>query len=83
MSQQEKILYQVLVGTQDSNISFSKLCQLMTNLGFEMRQRSSHHIFFKEGIEEILNLQPLGSKAKSYQVKQVRNVIQKNKLGEK
>jgi len=30
---------------------------------------------------EILNLQPLGSKAKAYQVKQVRNVILKYKLG--
>ena len=41
----------------------------------------SHHIFIKDGIDEILNLQPKGSKSKSYQVKQVRNVILKYKLG--
>jgi hypothetical protein len=32
-------------------------------------------------VEESLNLQPKGSKAKAYQVNQVRNVILKNKLG--
>jgi len=32
-------------------------------------------------IVEILNLQPKGAKAKPYQVKQVRNVIIKYKLG--
>ena len=44
-------------------------------LGFEERIRGSHHIFTRDGVEEILNLQPKGAKAKSYQVKQVRNVI--------
>ena len=31
----------------------------------------------EEGVEEILNVQPLGNKAKAYQVKQVRNLILK------
>ena len=48
-----------------------------------MRIRGSHHIFTKDDVEEILNLQPKGSKAKPYQVKQVRNMILKYKLGEK
>ena len=50
-------------------------------LGFGERVRGSHHIFWKEGVEEILNLQPKGGKAKPYQVKQVRHVILKYKLG--
>lgn len=58
-----------------------KLCQLLCRLGFEERVRGSHHIFTKEGVEEILNLQPKGAKAKPYQAKQVRNVILKYKLG--
>jgi hypothetical protein len=37
--------------------------------------------FSKEGVEEILNLQPNGSQAKAYQVKQVRAVILKYQLG--
>ncbi len=40
-------------------------------------------IFWKDGVEEILNLQPKGNKAKPYQVKQVRHVILKYRLGEK
>jgi hypothetical protein len=34
-----------------------------------------HHIFTREGVIEILNIQPRGSKAKPYQVKQVRELI--------
>lgn len=45
-----------------------------------MRIKGSHHIFWKAGVDEILNLQPVGSKAKPYQVKQVRNVIIKYRL---
>lgn len=33
-------------------------------------------------VEEILNLQPKGAKAKPYQVKQVRSIILKYRLGE-
>jgi hypothetical protein len=50
--------------------------------GFEERIRGSHHIFSRAGIEEIMNLQPQNRKAKPYQVKQVRNLILKYKLGE-
>lgn len=53
----------------------------MHYLGFEERIRGSHHIFTKEDVEEILNLQSKGAKAKPYQVKQVRNVVLKYKLG--
>ena len=45
-----------------------------------MRTKGSHHIFTKEGIPEILNLQPKGSAAKPYQVRQVRGVILKYRL---
>jgi hypothetical protein len=50
-------------------------------MGFEKRIRGSHHIFTKEGVEEILNIQPIGNKAKAYQVKQIREVILKYRLG--
>jgi predicted RNA binding protein YcfA (HicA-like mRNA interferase family) len=57
------------------------LRRLLLRLGFEERVKGSHHIFWKEGIEEIVNLQPKGSLAKPYQVKQVRGVILKHRLG--
>ena len=37
-------------------------------------------ILTKDGIEEIINIQPKNGKAKSYQVKQVREIIIKYKL---
>ncbi len=49
--------------------------------GFSERVKGSHHIFTKKTVEEIINIQPIGSKAKAYQVKQVRNLILKYKLG--
>lgn len=82
MSQQEKLLARILSGTSDTNIPFDQLCELLYNLGFDERIRGSHHIFTKDGIEEILNIQSKQGKAKPYQVKQVRDVILKYNLGE-
>jgi predicted RNA binding protein YcfA (HicA-like mRNA interferase family) len=53
---------------------------VVKKFGFDERIRGSHHIFTKDDVEEILNLQPKGSKSKPYQVKQVRNLILKYKL---
>lgn len=69
------------MGTSDANVPFEPLCQLLCNLGFEERIRGNHHIFSKEKVEEILNLQPKQGKAKAYHVKQVRNLILKYQLG--
>ena len=81
MTKHEKTLTRILRGTSDANISFDELCGLLRQMSFDERVRGSHHIFSRDGIEEILNLQPKGSNAKAYQVKQVRNVILKYKLG--
>ena len=75
MSKHSKLLEKILSGTADANIPFDALCHLLQRLAFQMRVRGSHHIFFCPGIEEILNLQPRGASAKSYQVKQVRQVV--------
>ncbi|HHN65027.1 MAG TPA: type II toxin-antitoxin system HicA family toxin [Nitrospirae bacterium] len=83
MGKYEKLILQILSGTSDANIKFEDLCNLLKKLGFEMRVRGSHHIFRKEGIVEKINLQQDGNKAKPYQVKQVRNIIVKYKLGGK
>ena len=81
MVKYEKLILQILRGTSDANIAFSDLINLLQHLGFEMRIKGSHHIFRKEGIEEKPNLQKEGNKAKPYQVKQVRNIILKYRLG--
>ena len=81
MARLDKLLERVLRGTSDANIPFEGLRYLLVQLGFEKRVRGSHHIFTKSGVEEILNLQPKGSHAKPYQVKQIRQVILRYKLG--
>jgi len=83
MSKYEKLLIQILRGTSDANIPFDSLCGLLRHNGFDERIKGSHHIFTKTDVEEIINLQPKGNKCKPYQVKQVRNVIIRYKLGEK
>jgi len=78
----DSVLTRVLHGTADSNIRFNDLRTLLARLGFDERVKGSHHIFSRAGVDEILNLQPRGSLAKSYQVKQVRSVILRYRLGE-
>jgi hypothetical protein len=80
MVTREKILAKILRGTSDANVAFSGLCRLLKGLGFEEHIRGDHHIFTKEGVDEILNLQPKGSKSKAYQVKQVRDIILKYRI---
>ena len=80
MSQYNKILSKILSGFSDKDISFLELCNALKYLGFGERIKGSHHIFYKEEIKEILNLQPKESKAKPYHVKQVRNIILKYKI---
>ena len=81
MTRSDKLLERVLRGTSDANIPFEGVLHLLKELGFEERIRGSHHIFAKTGVEEILNLQPRGAHAKPYQIKQVRQVILRYKLG--
>jgi hypothetical protein len=71
----------VLGGRSDANVAFGELRQLLLRLGFAERIRGDHHIYSREGVEEILNLQPRGGMAKPYQVKQVRSVILRYGMG--
>jgi hypothetical protein len=77
----DKILDKVLSGINDRNIRFQDLRTLLIRYGFTERIRGDHHIFTKEHIFEIINLQPLkGGKTKPYQVKQIRNLFIKYKF---
>ena len=81
MSQYEKLLLSVLSGTRDKNMLFTDLQTGLDRLGFQCRIKGDHFIYTKDDVEEIINLQPAGNKAKPYQVKQVRNIILKYQLG--
>ena len=83
MGKHEKLINRILSGRQDASVSFSEVVSLLQAFDFTLRMKGSHHVFYREGIEEILNLQPDGSKVKPYQVKQIRNLMVKYRLEEK
>jgi len=76
----DELLSRILRGASDANIPFNQLRNLLKRLGFMERVRGDHHIFTKHGVEEIINLQPQGNKAKPYQVKQVRGLVVKYRI---
>lgn len=80
MGKYEKLLAKILKGISDKNINFKELRNLLIKLGFEERIKGSHHIFIKQEVKEILNIQSKAGKAKAYQVKQVRSIIVQNQL---
>lgn len=81
LDKHERLIQQIVGGRADANIAFNDLCNLLIRCGFEMRVKGSHNIFRKAGIEEKINLQKDDNKAKPYQVKQVRHLILKYKIG--
>ena len=84
MGKQKKVIEKILRGTSDANIAFDDIQGVLIYLGFEERIRGGHHIYRKKGVEEKVNIQRAGNKAKPYQIKQVREVILKYHLsGEK
>lgn len=81
MSQQEKALRAIMHGANDRGIAFADLRGVLERLGFQCRVKGDHYIYTKDGVEEIVNIQPLGNMAKPYQVKQTRQIILKYRLG--
>jgi len=75
VGQHEELRLRILQGKSDANVDFDDLRHLLQWLGFEERTRGSHHIFRRPGVRELINLQREGSKAKAYQVRQVRRVL--------
>ena len=71
MDRHERLRQTVLGGRSGANIRFADLQALLFHLGFSERVRG-HHLFNKEGIVEIINIQSHGGQAKPYQVRQVR-----------
>ena len=80
MGKHEKIIDKILRGKSDANIAFDDIRGLLNYLGFDERVRGSHHLYRKDGIEEKINMQRSGSKAKPYQVRQIRDILLKYHL---
>jgi predicted RNA binding protein YcfA (HicA-like mRNA interferase family) len=73
----DKTLERILAGASDASVRFEDVCSLLARLGFQLRVRGSHHLFARDGVEELINLQRDGKNAKPYQVRQVRALITK------
>lgn len=58
MGKHSKLMAKILAGSADGNVEFSALCQLLVRLGFEERVKGGHRIFTRDGVDEIINLQP-------------------------
>lgn len=81
MSKAEKLAAKILNGRSDRNFAFDDLCYILERAGFAARPgKGSHRIYYKDGVVEIINVQPRNGKAKPYQVKQVRELILKYKI---
>ena len=80
MSRTEKLFDKLMAVRSDANFSFDDRCTLLTKLGYTMRKTKGSHIIFQRG-SSFINLQPAaGGKAKAYQVRQVRQELQKLNL---
>jgi predicted RNA binding protein YcfA (HicA-like mRNA interferase family) len=76
VSKAEKLAAKILTGKSDKNFASDDLCFVLECAGFQSRSgKGSHRIYHKEGVVEIVNIQPRDGKAKPYQVKQVRELL--------
>ena len=82
MSKHNKTKEYILSGAGFANVRYDDLCSLLVNLGFKSKTKASSHVIFtKEGVPEIINLQRgRDGKAKPYQVRQVAGMIRTYKL---
>jgi predicted RNA binding protein YcfA (HicA-like mRNA interferase family) len=74
-----KLLEKIISGSK--NIRFAEATALAEAFGFKLdRINGSHHIFVHPGIPELINLQNVKGKVKSYQLKQLLNIIEQHNL---
>ena len=75
MSRFDKLILKLLRGASDASFAFDDLRYILEKLGFAERIRGSHHIYDRDDVEELVNIQRHGKDAKAYQVREVRNLI--------
>ena len=80
VSKRGKFFEKLMSGQSDTSIAFGQLCELLRWLGFDEHVRGDHHIFSMSGVQERINLQPSGRAAKGYQVRQVRDMLIRQRM---
>ena len=77
----KKVYDAVKSGKSDNNIRYSDFQNLIVDLGFEYQRQDGSHRTYRHMVHRVnMNIQPDGNKAKAYQVKQLRNLINKYSL---
>lgn len=74
-------LYKKIIIEGNTSVSFSDICYFIEKLGFSGRCKGDHFIYTLDGVSDIINIQPDGNEAKRYQVKQIKKIVEKYKLG--
>ena len=81
MSKADRIFEKLMGGQGDASFSYDELCTLLARLGYTASTTKGSHIIFQRAGGSFLNLQPgHGGKAKSYQVRQVRDELKSRNL---
>jgi predicted RNA binding protein YcfA (HicA-like mRNA interferase family) len=63
------------------NVAFSDMVSLMQGFGFSLTRTSgSHHIFARDDVPELVNIQNVGGQAKPYQIRQFLRLVEKYNL---
>ncbi len=79
MNERQKILQKVL--NNPKNVRFLEVKSIVEAFGFKLSRISgSHHIFTHSNLSEIVNLQNVNGRAKSYQVKQFLRLVERYNL---
>ena len=67
----------------NKNIKYHYFCSIIESFGFVCkRQRGSHSIYSKTGVNELINIQNVNGEVKPYQVKQFLYIVRKYGLEE-
>ena len=78
MSTGPKLIEKILNPNGVNNVTFDELCECAKQVGWKQNKRkgTSHITYYHDVCPDLLNLQPgKNGKAKSYQVKQLKNFI--------
>ncbi len=76
---EKKLLQKILAGSR--NTSFSDFVLLIRAFGFTLARTSgSHHIYTHPEVDELINVQSVGGKAKPYQIRQLLDLVEKYNL---
>ncbi len=63
------------------NVAFGDMVDMVEGFGFVLSRTSgSNHIFIRDGIPELVNIQNVGGQAKPYQIRQFLRLVEKYNL---